>query len=940
MRAIATCLLLLAACGAGEPVSTMLKVPQVFGLRRDANPQAKIPPGATRIAANCAAKRVGLLESRPGFVKSSNTHATIKPNRLLPWRELGSLLAVNADTTVAWWDALATPIKNEAAVNITMINPYFNRGAAARLNFYINAADGVRKLTSTTATTALRTGMNVTPLTYGVGVTGGSGYLADQYYVAYVAVGRRTDANNLIVRTAAIGNTVYRNLAGASRNTTVPVYISSSDFVAGDVIELYRTVSGAVIPDNEYFLVTEHVLTAAEVTAQTFTYTDVTEDDALGAAMYTNDSREGEEGANFAPPASADVAYFRESLFFSGSTGPKRYTLRWRDSQDCTGSATGIGYRTINGTRTNGSAVITMASTTGLEVGSMLSDGTTWSGTAPVIVTAVVANTSVTVGTTTWGGATDGGPVSLTWYDTIRVECAGLTGNNQYYPALRHQSFLAAMQQGNTLTRNIRNPTFYAFGADTYYYFGISIHQAATIAIEERLRGDANTSTLRATKPTEYSPAIAAMSAGSGTTIPADTLANAVWWSKTNEPEHVPLENFELVGADTAAVLRVIPTRDALWIFKTDGVWRLSGTSADSGWRIDPFDPTLKLLQPDAAVVYGDTVYAFTNRGFVAVSDAGVLDLDANAIANDLEGYIRKFSSFGNWKLGTWATADETSGFVLFGLASATAGTDPTSVIYCFNTNTKEFTTWETTTATVTVAGALASAVHMTFEPVSAKLVVAQSAADIATMRLDTDSPAYVTADYQFAVTISAIDASLLTTLGTKFTIAAASGWTPVVGDNVVRASVPCVVTSVVDATNFYVYASGAVTTGAATAYQAIYSGIEFTAQGDPTIEHQWLTANIAFQALNGMRQFDYSFITDRGAGVSTGKTKTVTYSAPSLTENTIAENPETVRLFVQRESARAPTVYPGFLIHQALSNWRMAGFTLFYNDTTERVGR
>lgn len=938
MRWLVTCLLILAACGGDVKA---LQVPQVYGLRRDANPQAKVPLGGTRIAANCVVKRVGLIESRPGFKKSSNTHATIKPNRLLPWRELGSLLAVNADTTVAWWDALATPVKNEAGANITMVNPYFNRGASARKNFYINASDGIRKLTSTSDVVADAAGFGGLPVigddvVYGVG----SPFLAVGYYASYRAILVRTDVNGLITRSASSGAfTVYNNL-GAAQSALINVYLPS-DAVAGDAVELYRSDTSAVYPpSNELFLTqSAHTITATNISNGFVTFSDFTTDALLGADLYTNDSLEGVEGSNFRPPSAGDVAFFRDSLFFLGTTGPERFALNFSQAFNATGVATGIGARTISGTRTNASAVVTMASTTGLKVGMMLSDGTTWSGSAPVIIQSIVVNTSVTVNAT-WGGATDGGTVSLTWWDTVMLS----TGS--YYPMPSAGIFMRAINCGYSAARVTASALFYAYDAGEYsiFQFGglLGPTNNTTVVIEERLRGHGQSGVyqVRATHGSEYNPALAETNVTATNFFQADISGSGLAWSKTYEPESVPLPNFARIGSDQGVGLRIIPTRDALFIFKQDGLWRLSGVSADSGWRIDPFDPTLKLLQPDGAVVYGDTIYAFTNRGFVAVSDAGVMDIDANAISNDLEGYIRKFSSFANWKLGTWATADETNGLVLFGLPSATAGTDPSATIYCFNTNTKEFTTWETTTAQVSVAGALASAVHMTFEPVSAKLVAAQSAADIVTQRLDTDSPAYVNADYETAVTITAIDVTLLTTLGTKFTITAGSGWAPTLGDAVVRASVPCVVTSLVDATHFYVYASGAVTTGAATAYQAIYNGIEFTAQGNPSIAHVWLTANVDFQALNGVRQFDYSFISSSGAGVSTGKTKTVTYSAPSLTENSVTENPETVRLFVDRNSARSTVTFPGFLIHQALSNWRMSGFTLFYNDSTEKVGR
>jgi hypothetical protein len=79
MRALATCLLVFAlGCSVKE-----IDVPATLGLHRDNNPQAKVPKGALRLASNVVAQRLGMVESRPGFEKSSYSSGTISAKKLL-----------------------------------------------------------------------------------------------------------------------------------------------------------------------------------------------------------------------------------------------------------------------------------------------------------------------------------------------------------------------------------------------------------------------------------------------------------------------------------------------------------------------------------------------------------------------------------------------------------------------------------------------------------------------------------------------------------------------------------------------------------------------------------------------------------------------------------------------------------------------------------------
>jgi hypothetical protein len=107
-----------------------------------------------------------------------------------------------------------------------------------------------------------------------------------------------------------------------------------------------------------------------------------------------------------------------------------------------------------------------------------------------------------------------------------------------------------------------------------------------------------------------------------GTVTAAGQAKNQLSWSMQLAPDSVPLVNYALVGAADKEILRVVPTRDSLFIFKEDGLWRLTGDA--SPWNIQPFDPTCILKAPDSAVMLDNSVFALTNQGVVRVTDTGV----------------------------------------------------------------------------------------------------------------------------------------------------------------------------------------------------------------------------------------------------------------------------------------------------------------------------
>jgi hypothetical protein len=95
-----------------------------------------------------------------------------------------------------------------------------------------------------------------------------------------------------------------------------------------------------------------------------------------------------------------------------------------------------------------------------------------------------------------------------------------------------------------------------------------------------------------------------------------------IYYSKTNQPEAVPILNFFDVGASDKAILRIFPLRDSLFVFKEDGLFRVSGESAPFVQAL--FDSSCIMIAPDSLGVSNNLIYIWTTQGISAVSEAGV----------------------------------------------------------------------------------------------------------------------------------------------------------------------------------------------------------------------------------------------------------------------------------------------------------------------------
>lgn len=149
------------------------------------------------------------------------------------------------------------------------------------------------------------------------------------------------------------------------------------------------------------------------------------------------------------------------------------------------------------------------------------------------------------------------------------------------------------------------------------YYLSGSDDLPGKILLEERSIGGASfaVTTSRATcwNPTDIPT--------SGTTSSSsnDRFMNGLMWSKPFQPEAVPLVNQTRVGSEDSEILRIIPLREAVLIFKADGIYRLTGVYPT--FDIELLDSSARLIGRESPAVLNNQIYCLTDQGVSVVSD-------------------------------------------------------------------------------------------------------------------------------------------------------------------------------------------------------------------------------------------------------------------------------------------------------------------------------
>lgn len=679
------------------------------GLWTDPNPHSEVPPGALSQADDVILRRPGVIESRPGFATAISgwTPPAGTVRAAIPFDGDVLLWSLSGSTWTVKWLSDGDTVSGPQATALNPAVAKYVGHASARQSLYTAGLLGVQKIESATDTTSNEAGMcrglQGLPSTSASGST----WLAHTDYVAYRILYRRTDTHDYDVRGAPSGRVVVHNVDGAARCVSLRLPLPANTMlVAGDVIEVYRSITTSNDkPSDDLYLALEHKVTSANLSTGYVDILDQTPENSLGRSLYTNDDQQGAEQENGRPPVCHEIAAHRGSLFFGRTTSRAARVLRCLSTQDWRlfGNDDGIegDLADMDATLSGITGIVAeLTRAGGIAVGQyVVEDGVTPGSAGTYIpantkVSALNDPDSIEMSNAATGTAAD---EALNFCDVITIGTTDFvawssTDPTNNPPLFRADTAAVAPQ----LVRDMAQELAYCINYQgTYSASVLSLGAEEFVLLVEDLLTTSDTN-IEITNGWAWSPGGVAYTINGEADLLTDARPNRLFWSKTDEPEAVPPTQFVDIGEESKAILRLLPTRDALWVAKEDGLWRLTGAGADSGWRVDPVGPDTILLERKAAAVLRDAAVMWTQRGVVMVQDTSVEEISDVPIGATLDAIESAIAAAGG-SVGAWMAAKVTDDEVYLGVPLAASDEFATD-IYVFNAKTKAWTRWQVDT--------------------------------------------------------------------------------------------------------------------------------------------------------------------------------------------------------------------------------------------------
>lgn len=870
------------------------------------------PPGALSVAKEIILRRQGMAQPRPGFSQAQDLSSEPALLRLIAFQD--NFLKVLPGTPLTEWSG-GTDVTNEASGALTWLDDAIS-GVEARKNLYLTTSDVLRKVSSTSDTVAYQTGAPV-PAVYAVISASNGNAVEGNSYVGYTALTRRQDANDLVVRSGVSGRYVIFNTVSTTLTKQVTVTLAlhpDDDFRVGDTIEVYRTFSELTIPPDEGYLVKEIAIDSSILAAGGTSFTDNTLDLDLGAALYTNESREGIAANHIRPPFASSAELFNGSLFLSDLKFPAEQIISWSpggtdaNGSLVTSSATQIGQRVFTGDFTNGSnQILNVTPTTGLQIGQIINNiGNEWATDTQYVRITAISGGTVTM-SQNYDGSTGAGKTRA-FYDSIRID-------GRYFVAYNSSAFVLSVRGQEFNVSPSGEQAAVSVTAN-----GIGDVGSNTTALHERryvqiiaTKPSITPPVIYATHGDQYEPPLPLPTA-TGLTLDQEIQAAGIMWSNNQEPEHFQIPNIDLIGGQTGRVMTMRAAKNALLAFKEDGLWRVSGAGAESGFRFDQHNADVRLLYSAATAVVGTKVYAWCDQGVFECDEIDCLDISGPAIKDVLEPLQRAIGSGSRTAHGAWACSNRKDREFILSVPTTSVLTEGER-LYVFNQETGTWVNWF-------VGGELKHATTYFKGTTTGKLILVND--QYVLQERDVNSGDLYGVDTTYNVTVSAVS-------GADLTINSSS-WTPVVGDLFTKGGLSYLVIAVTDATHFTVHTTG-VTTGAGQGHVAFTSEIAWIANTakNPGLLKSWGEGTLWWSSLYGMRSYTQSF-------TSSLSSSAVTMSKSLTTGRISSVFAEAFRFATPRNHARTTRLYPKVSIRQGGSAWQIDAISLGYMYMSDRV--
>lgn len=165
---------------------------------------------------------------------------------------------------------------------------------------------------------------------------------------------------------------------------------------------------------------------------------------------------------------------------------------------------------------------------------------------------------------------------------------------------------------------------------------------------------------------------------------------NRIYFSKVSQPEAVPIVNYIDIGPQDQPIERIVSLRDNLMVFKTDGIYILTGSSALTGFSVRLLDNTSRLVAPDSAAVLDNQIFCLTTEGIATVTETGV-GVISRPIENRIFDIVNSRFDYTHKIFGVSYTSDKA--YILFMPEKVTD--QYSTQCYRYNTYERSFTRWE-----------------------------------------------------------------------------------------------------------------------------------------------------------------------------------------------------------------------------------------------------
>ena len=493
-----------------------------------------------------------------------------------------------------------------------------------------------------------------------------SGWLADGNSVAYrYTLGRLTapvgsSTSGIQVIGAPSGRVIFSNSSGgiASVDGTfhIPDGLDTSCF-----IQLWRSsqVLSTIQPEDDLRLVFERTLTADEVVSGVVLINDVTPDELRGDYLYTSpNAGEGILMANQKPPMGEEIALFKDRLWQGRTTQPHEFSFNL------------LGVGAPNGLVANDVIVITgmtpqLVLVAGVDF-AIFAGGSASQNVSDTAQSLVDSINSSSGGTGLLAEYTSGpddvpggirlyrstptGAQFAVWVDqqqggaawTSRAafapEIFPLLNGRQVAPLTftfnRFANVTTATVSSGNITNGVRvGDTIILNNGSVLFGQGPHVVTAVGANSFDYAEVGANAGPFVDIVSMYFSVAEPAVST-------QETAINRIHWSKPDEFEAWPFHQFQDIGASDKGIIAMRVTRETLWIFKEDGLYRVTGDNEDT-FDFERVDATIVAVANECVVNFAESVVAWTTKGIVMVSESIF-----EPISDDISRFLRLYLEY------------------------------------------------------------------------------------------------------------------------------------------------------------------------------------------------------------------------------------------------------------------------------------------------------